>query len=427
MFPRRVVIKSLLLSVSIIALMISCVKLCYGQDSGWETEQRGKSGQGYTELPQPGDVDRWLEEQKELGNVTTLPITEAVPDPMLVNEGKQVDQPAPIRVGVSLVEPMVMEDGNDGLTGFDIELWQYIASELGVDYKYEPMEFSHMFEGLQRPTKQLYTQVDVAISGITITEEREETMDFSHAYWNSGLSIAVRKQAEPSFLDSLASIWNSKKKYVYWLAVFILTMAHILWLIDKKDDEHISSSYIPGIFEACWFTLVTMTTVGYGDFAPKKWASRVITSIVMLAGIGLFGIIIAELSSDYTIKQLRSDIAGPKDLHGKTVATLRGTTSVSVLEKYGAVVVEVGSSETMFDKLMLERVDAVVYDTPTIMYYVNKYNNRLMMAGDQFEPQHYGIALPQESELREEINRALLKVQEDGRYAQLYRKYFNGE
>lgn len=419
MFPKRVVIKSFLLSIGIMAMLVGCTVYCHGQDSGWEIEQRGKS-RAILESPPKKPVK--------------TPVKDEVPKPVnlqfKIKEGaekeiiKKFGVPK-LHVGISLVEPMVMDDGEDGYTGFDIELWEMIAGELGVNTEYELMEFRDLFKAL-KPDSKMDVHIDTALSGITINEEREEYLDFSHAYWNSGLSIAVRKEDDGNWLDSAAAIWDSKQKYVWLLLGFIIIMAHLMWLVDKKDDGHIKSAYFPGIFEAMWFTLVTMTTVGYGDFAPKKWLSRICTAVVMLAGIGLFGIIIAELSSDYTISQLQSDISGPKDLHGRTVATLRGTTSVPVLEKLGAHVIEVAAPETLFDRLMLERADAVVYDTPTVLYYVSKYSNKIMIAGGQFEPQHYGIALPQGSEWRERINKALLKIKEDGRYEQLYRKYFNG-
>jgi ABC-type amino acid transport substrate-binding protein len=52
------------------------------------------------------------------------------------------------------------------------------------------------------------------------------------------------------------------------------------------------------------------------------------------------------------------------------VATVEGTTSVTALEKLGAVVVPAKAIDQAYDKLLKEEVNAVVFDSPTILYYV---------------------------------------------------------
>lgn len=46
---------------------------------------------------------------------------------------------------------------------------------------------------------------------------------------------------------------------------------------------------------ALWFTVVTITTVGYGDMVPKNLIARVITGGLMLVGIGILGLLTATL------------------------------------------------------------------------------------------------------------------------------------
>jgi len=41
--------------------------------------------------------------------------------------------------------------------------------------------------------------------------------------------------------------------------------------------------------DAIWWAFVTMTTVGYGDYYPVTLEGRIIASILMVAGVGLFG------------------------------------------------------------------------------------------------------------------------------------------
>ena len=70
-------------------------------------------------------------------------------------------------------------------------------------------------------------------------------------------------------------------------------------------------------------------------------------------------------------------------------------------------------------------MDAVVYDAPVLLYYEHHDGNgTVMITGKKFEEQYYGIALPQGSEIREAINRALLKLRQSGFYGNLYKKWF---
>jgi len=71
-------------------------------------------------------------------------------------------------------------------TGFDVEMWDAIAKELGLRYKLQPMDFNGILPGLQT------RNIDVAIAGITIRPDRQKVIDFSDPYYESGLAILVR-------------------------------------------------------------------------------------------------------------------------------------------------------------------------------------------------------------------------------------------
>ncbi|HIS28446.1 MAG TPA: transporter substrate-binding domain-containing protein [Candidatus Avamphibacillus intestinigallinarum] len=77
------------------------------------------------------------------------------------------------------------EDGK--LTGFDIDLMNAIADEVGFKVKYETTNFDGVIPGLQT------NSFDMAIAGIGITEERKKAIDYSEPYYESGLGIAVKE------------------------------------------------------------------------------------------------------------------------------------------------------------------------------------------------------------------------------------------
>ncbi|MDF3833389.1 glutamine ABC transporter substrate-binding protein GlnH [Cupriavidus basilensis] len=69
--------------------------------------------------------------------------------------------------------------------GFDIDLWDAVAKELKLDYKLQPMDFIGILPALQT------RNVDVALAGITIKEERKKVIDFSDGYYDSGFTLMV--------------------------------------------------------------------------------------------------------------------------------------------------------------------------------------------------------------------------------------------
>ncbi|MDR9393617.1 glutamine ABC transporter substrate-binding protein GlnH [Roseovarius sp. SYSU LYC5161] len=82
-------------------------------------------------------------------------------------------------------------------TGFDIEMWQAIADDLDLEYELRPMDFSGIIPALQTG------QVDVALAGITIKPSREEVIDFSDGYYDSGFRLMVPSDSDISGWDDL--------------------------------------------------------------------------------------------------------------------------------------------------------------------------------------------------------------------------------
>ncbi|MDX1635922.1 MAG: transporter substrate-binding domain-containing protein [Marinobacter sp.] len=84
--------------------------------------------------------------------------------------------------------PFEMMDPESGeMIGFDMEIIAEVAERAGFEYNLNTMDFNGIIPALQTGN------VDIAIAGITITEERQKIVDFSDPYYDSGLRILVRK------------------------------------------------------------------------------------------------------------------------------------------------------------------------------------------------------------------------------------------
>jgi voltage-gated potassium channel len=80
------------------------------------------------------------------------------------------------------------------------------------------------------------------------------------------------------------------------------------WLIDRKDFD--------GVTDALWWSIQTVTTVGYGDVVPEHASGRLIGVVLMLQGIALLTVITASVTATL-IEQARRRRAQPDDLLAK--------------------------------------------------------------------------------------------------------------
>jgi polar amino acid transport system substrate-binding protein len=81
-------------------------------------------------------------------------------------------------------------DGKDKIIGFDAELIQEIGKELGRDVQIENMTFDGIVAAVQTG------KVDVAISGINPTPDREKKVNFSDPYYYASQTLLIKKDTQ---------------------------------------------------------------------------------------------------------------------------------------------------------------------------------------------------------------------------------------
>jgi polar amino acid transport system substrate-binding protein len=79
-----------------------------------------------------------------------------------------------------------VDETSKELAGFDVDLMKAIAEKEGLEIELQNVGFDSLLAGLSK------CQYDAAISAITITEERKETIAFSDPYFEAGQIVAVR-------------------------------------------------------------------------------------------------------------------------------------------------------------------------------------------------------------------------------------------
>lgn len=97
-----------------------------------------------------------------------------------------------------------MVDGKDKLAGFDLDLAKEIAKDMGVELEIKELSFDALLTTLQSG------QVDVIISGLSATEERRKTVDFSDTYYQ-GTQVLLTTKGN---LDKFNSFNDLKDKKI---------------------------------------------------------------------------------------------------------------------------------------------------------------------------------------------------------------------
>jgi arginine/lysine/histidine/glutamine transport system substrate-binding and permease protein len=209
--------------------------------------------------------------------------------------------------------PFESQAADGSLEGFDIDLMNAIGEAAGFKVEFESLPFDGIIPALQAGT------VDAAISSMTITPERAQTVNFSRPYFKAGLAIAVQES--------------------------------------------------------------------------------------------------------------NTDITSLDSLKGKKIAAQIGTTGANKAnEVEGAEVRTFDSAPLALQELLNGNVDAVINDAPVTLYAIQSGNIQgLKVVGQLVTEEFYGIASPQNSTNVDLINTGLSAILDNGKYTEIYKKWFGGE
>jgi len=83
------------------------------------------------------------------------------------------------------------------------------------------------------------------------------------------------------------------------------------------------SAQITNFSDAIWWSISTVTTVGYGDIVPNSSAGRIIGMILMLFGIGVMASLISQVSATLVESRIKKDASKKDDLRTNMIAEIK--------------------------------------------------------------------------------------------------------
>ncbi len=310
-----------------------------------------------------------------------------------------------------------VQEGAD--TGFSIDLLTELSNVLGRTVQIERKDsFADMFSPVQA------RQVDGAIANISITAAREQTMDFTLPIFASGVQVMLHEGAFESAL--LTTLFTREIAFAILAAFGLLFGCGIvMWMFERAQQEYFDRPFGQALFPSFWWALNLVVNGGFEERMPRSPMGRLFGVLMVISSLFIVSIFVAQITAAMTVDAIQSNVESINDLDGRSVGTIGGSTSADFLETRGITHAVYPELEAMLQAFEEKTLDAVVFDAPILAYYVqNRGRGEARLLDRVFKPENYGIVLPPDSALREEINRSILLLRENGVYDKLVRKWF---
>jgi ABC-type amino acid transport substrate-binding protein len=313
-----------------------------------------------------------------------------------------------LMVATMVAPPFAMKTADGRWEGLSIELWQAIVQELGVEY--ELIEYGSIGQIMEAFEKK---ELDALIA-MAIAASRENVLDLSHAYLRSGSAIAVPAvipghslfDFSGHFVDRFASM-----EFLLLIGLLVLlsfAAGALVWIFEgRRNREMFGGGAVKGLGQGIWWAMVTMTTVGYGDKAPKTLGGRIVALIWMFASIILVASFTAAITASLTVGELSGKVRGLRDLYGVRVGAVDQSGALNFLAQRGIAALPFENEQMGLQAIVDKKIDAFVYNEFILKYRVGtEFPGRVHVLSDTFNHYYVGIAMPPGSPLREPVNRA---------------------
>lgn len=312
-----------------------------------------------------------------------------------------------LRVGVAGSSPFINPDGS----GISMDLWNEATEVLGWNYTTRTYPtVAAALEALQAG------EVDAVAGPVAITADHAARVSLTQPYFRSSLSILSRKDE----LDVQARIRPFfSKRLAYAVGVFLCILASVgalLWLAERKRNEQFPPRPARGIANGMWCAIVTMTTTGYGDVAPKTFLGRVIAGAWMVISLLFATSMVAGIASTLTLTGMdRSVVATADQFPGKRVAVLEGAAHAKFVTEHGGTPVAMPALDSCYAALQAHRVDAVLFDRPQLLYFQQETRHAdLAISAEHYLPEGYGFAFRTDAAQTPLMDVVLLRMMENG-------------
>ncbi|WP_179381215.1 transporter substrate-binding domain-containing protein [Jannaschia marina] len=304
-------------------------------------------------------------------------------------------------------------------TGFALDLWAALSAELGLVYDVRRYaSFPDMLAAVEAG------EANAAVANISITADRETRMDFTQPIFSAGVQVLMT--SETGIWPMLRAAFSPRLLLLGLLAIGgLFALGMLMWAFERRRHDYFGTDARSAAFPAFWWALNVLISGDYKEKDPASPLGRVFGVLMIVGSLFVVSIFVAQITANLTLDAINQDVARITDLDGRKVGTTEGSTTATYLETRRVAHQTYADLATLQNAFEGGEIDAIAFDGPVLAYYLQSTPDLDARLIDRvFQREYYGIALPTGSDLRERINRALLRLEEDGTYGEIQRTWF---
>lgn len=317
----------------------------------------------------------------------------------------------PMEVGIHQKPPYAIKEADGGWSGLAVVLWERIAARTGIEFHYVEKPFEEIEPMVANGS------LDAAVGEFEVNPDSERVLDFTQPYLIASLAIAKPRQrifdqwmhglgliADPAFLQLLVAI-----------LIVMLVLSVLIWLAERRRSDGPFPMGIRGVGSALWFTIVTASTVGYGDKTPSSLVGRILASIWMVIGVAVVSSFTAIIVSGMSSARQDSNALRLADLAQLDCGVLEGSMAERILKEAGIRVESFEDLQTAVTEMEDGNLHVLAGDRFSLTWLQRQQergNARMRLEIPHIDIRDAFIAIPIRSSHPEynTINQALLEV-----------------
>jgi ABC-type amino acid transport substrate-binding protein len=348
-----------------------------------------------------------------------------VASPAFGQDGSTPPSGKKLVVGVVQDPPYLIKKDDGEWTGFSVDIWKAIDSELNIPYEFREMDFAELLDSLKD------NKIDISIDGFFLLAERERYMDFTVPIGSARLALAtLPDKIDHPWVAALKIFFSWGIVRVFCMLIVLLSLlGFLLWVIERvHNPEHFGGGFIKGIGSGIYWIGSTLASGVCFGISLKSLTGRVMGLIWSLACAVILSALTASLTTSLVQSKNMTGTVNEEMLRHMRIAGIESSVESVILKKINGTYNLYHAEEDALRAVLNRDVDGYLYDEITLHYYRdNGYRDKITVYPTNLKRYSLAYGLPKNSSYRTRINTALMDLMEKPEWAWILSRYGIGQ